>query len=172
MNEAVEKQLPYHPNARKLTQLFIVGFIASMVAFLGTFLLSLFGATIIDLPTLFGAWVFVEPSVTWVGTALLFLVGSLFYPVAFDYLAFREILTNQRWLKGFAFAVILWIIAEAILKPLGDFGFFSRRMANPVGHFITSLVAWLIYAWTLESLLRARFAHELEVPASTDREAA
>ncbi|MBI4404546.1 MAG: hypothetical protein HY537_10315 [Deltaproteobacteria bacterium] len=172
------KRISYRPNARKLTQLFIVGFVSSVVALLLTAVLTLVGAPVTDLSYLFGGTLFAgvagethsPPSLAaqWGGLLLYFLLASLVFPLLFDYLADREVLTNRRWLKGFVWGIFLWVFAEGVLKPLMGYGFFSNNMTESVGAVMVSFIVWLAYAFTMETSLRIPIAHELNVPARTD----
>lgn len=161
--------VPYHPNRRKLIQLSSSGFAGTMATLFLSAVFSIAGWSSTDFGALFGSYFtrgappLVSDGTWWLGLTLYLALGTFAFPLCFDYLCDRKVLTNHRWAKGFMAGLLVWILFEAFLKPLAGMGFFSLELPAPFAAMALSLVIWFSYALVFEQSSRVRLVHDLRL---------
>lgn len=159
----------YNVNIQKASQLLISGLTATIVMVGFCYLLRLLGIPSVDFGAQYGAIVNnqIHPMaftpVWWLGIIWHAVNGIFIFPLLFDYLAHRTILTNRRKVKGLVYGFGIWVLVGLVVAPLAGEGVFVRLMPDPVVLALTMLAAWLLYGLTLEGMTRVRAAHYLNL---------
>jgi len=156
-------------NQRKLTQLFVAGFCASVAMVVLSFLLGFVRIPAPDYGGLYGSilnggnYPSFGSGVWWAGMFWHLANGTFIFPLAFGLLVDRALLTQQRWMKGALWAVAIWLVVEAIMAPIAGLGFFLRLTLTPAALVTTDLLCWLAYGLVLDGMTRVRVVHEIEM---------
>ncbi|MGH6690318.1 MAG: DUF6789 family protein [Gammaproteobacteria bacterium] len=108
-----------------------------------------------------GAW--------WLGMIMHFINGTIIFPLIYVYLLY-SVLPGAPWLRGAAWGVILWAIAQAVVMPMMGMGFFSSAAPQPMMAVAGSLIGHLIYGGIL-GVIAGRAAAEADA-ARWERRAA
>ena len=102
------------------------------------------------------------------GMLLHFVNGSLIFPVVYAYVVYPG-LGGPPWLRGVAYGIALWAIAQAVVVPLAGMGFFSSEATHPLAALAWSFGTHVLYGATLGAITTRRLARTIERDA---REAA
>jgi hypothetical protein len=156
----------YHPNQRKLTQLVVSGFVASLGLVALNRLMEGLSLPFLDFGALYGAILSgdsltVSPTAWWGGMLWHFLNGCIVFPILYDFLIEERFIPNRPWVKGVVLGVGAWLFFECVLKPLSGAGVFSRQTLFPPGAVLTSLLSGVVYGLLLERMTRVRIVHAL-----------
>lgn len=84
------------------------------------------------------------------GLVVHFINGSLIFPLVYAFVLFG-VLPGGPVIKGVAFGVALWLIAQGVVMPLMGAGFFSAN-AGGVMASVASLFGHLVYGATLGAI--------------------
>ncbi len=79
----------------------------------------------------------------WAGMALHFINGAVIFPLIFAALLYRRI-PGRPAIKGLAWGVALWLLAQVVVMPMMGAGLFSgslmAAMASLLGHILYGVV--------------------------------
>lgn len=171
-------EIKYRPNGRKLQQLFISGFTAT-IAMLGlSYLLLASGVSAIDyagqIGTVLNGGFIPEPFSTtwWAGLGLQTVLGTFLFSVLFDYLAHQKILPTDKWVKGLLYGTAVWFLTSAVVAPLANQGMFFRLTSTPAILTFANLVCWLGYGMVLDGMTRVRVVHSVAGGVSEQKQVA
>lgn len=99
---------------------------------------------------------------TWLlGMLLHFVNGSLVFPLIYVFLVYPR-LPGPAWLRGAAYGVALWLMAQAVVMPLAGVGFFSTAKPRPLAALVWSLGTHLLYGVVLGAIATRRLARAIE----------
>lgn len=88
------------------------------------------------------------------GFIMHMILGAAVFPLAFGYLAIAR-LPGPPTLRGAAFGIILWLIAQTMVMPMMGAGMFSAAAGGMVAA-VASLVGHLLYGSILGAIGAAR----------------
>lgn len=66
------------------------------------------------------------------------------------------------WLRGAAYGVALWLVAQAVVMPLAGVGFFSMAKPRRLAALAWSLGTHLLYGVVLGAIATRRLARAIE----------
>jgi len=143
----------------KTGNFYLAGFLATVVftaIFYAAPFLKMPG---IDIAGMLGEFITRSPalmgSIRWIlGLLLVFVTGTLVLPLIFSKLLYPR-LPGPGWAKGMEWGFILWLIAQAVIMPIMEMGFFSSKLPASGRILAVTLVAYLAYGAILGAVYQA-----------------
>lgn len=166
-NSSAERE--YMPDTKKLTQLISAGILSTLLCTLTAYLIREAGAHVPDFVRLYGAIFNGRTFPTglvgawWAGLGAFLICGIIVFPLLFDFLTDRQLLSQKRWLRGLAWGSILWLFNELVIDSLAGVGIFWNQFSNSTILSLWSYFYFIGYGLLLETFTRTRIVHELEI---------
>jgi uncharacterized membrane protein YagU involved in acid resistance len=123
----------------------------------------------LDFAAMLGSLVTNQPTATtWLfGMLLHFANGSLLFPVVYAWLVYPR-LGGPPWLRGTAYGVALWGLAQAVVMPMAGMGVFSSAAPRPIAALAWSLSTHVLYGAVLGAIGTRRFVRAFDESARAE----
>lgn len=83
----------------------------------------------------------------WAGMAMHFVNGTIVFPLIYSWFLFG-LLPGSPGVKGIAWGLVLWLLAQTVVMPMMGAGFFSAHMGGVMAA-MGSLTGHVLYGWLL-----------------------
>jgi len=170
--EAGRSNQSRHPSRPTLLSAIIGGVAATSLMTPVAYLAPTFQLQQLDFAAMLGSLVTNQATTplsgTWLFGMLLHVAnGSLLFPAIYAWLVYPT-LGGPPWLRGVAYGVALWGLAQALVMPMAGMGVFSSATPRPVVALAWSLGTHLLYGAVLGAIATRRVARAIDEGARAE----